>query len=112
NDGLLDIFAAQGGPAPGGPARQATRPRHVLYRNLGDGTFRDVTTPAGLDLDLGYEQGVAAADFDNDGWTDLLVTSYGAIHLLRNRGGRFADVTRAAGLAPRGDPYWATSAAW
>jgi enediyne biosynthesis protein E4 len=127
NDGLLDIFAIQGGPAPGSPARP--RPRNALYHNEGSGRFVDVTDGAGLDVDTGYGQGVSVADFDNDGWLDLLVTSYGALHLFRNeaadsgskatRGGRtagsgrrFREVTREAGLLESGDPHWNTSAAW
>lgn len=110
NDGSLDIFAVQGGPAPGSPPRP--RPRNALYLNQGDGTFRDVTAATGLGVDTGYGQGVAAADYDNDGWTDLLVTSYGGLHLFRNRQGRFERVTRQAGLRRRGKPVWPTSAAW
>lgn len=110
NDGLLDVFAVQGGPAPGGTAR--ARPADALCRNQGDGTFRDVTREAGLDGDTGYAQGVAAADYDNDGWTDLLVTRYGGLELFHNRHGRFERVTRAAGLVESGEAHWCTSAAW
>src|SRR5262249_50403879 len=110
NDGFLDIFAVQGGPAPGSPAR--SRPHNVLYRNRGDGTFEEVTHAAGLDIDTGYGQGVAAADYDNDGWTDLLITGYGGVHLLHNVHGHFEDVTRKAGLVEKGEAHWATSAAW
>lgn len=110
NDGLLDIFAVQGGPAPGSAAK--ARPTCVLYRNLGNGRFQDVTRQAGLDVDMGYGQGVAVADYDNDGWQDLLVTSYGALHLFHNDHGHFREVTKEAGLQESGDPHWYTSAAW
>jgi hypothetical protein len=110
NDGRLDIFAVQGGPAPGGSRRP--RPPHALYRNLGDGRFSDVTEAAGLKVDTGYGQGVAAADYDNDGWTDLVITAYGGPRLFHNRRGRFEERTKPAGLVQSGEPHWATSAAW
>ncbi len=109
NDGRLDLVAVQGGPAPGSPPRP--RPPHAVYRNTEDG-FRDATLAAGLAVDVGYGQGVSAADYDGDGWTDLLLTTYGGARLFRNRGGRFAEVTRQAGLHLPGEPHWATSAAW
>jgi enediyne biosynthesis protein E4 len=75
----------------------------------GDGHFTDVTEQAGVGGD-GYGFGVIAADFDNDGFTDLLVTSYGHVNLYRNKGdGTFEDVTFKAGLKISG---WAIGAAW
>ncbi len=51
---------------------------------------------------LRYGMGVAAADMDNDGWTDIVITSVGGIHLFRNEQGvRFVDVTARAGLADK-----------
>jgi len=87
NDGLLDIFVLSG---PGGTNR--------LYRNDGNGHFTDVTEETGLKSD-GWSQGVCAGDFDNDGFTDLLVTSWGGLALYHNVGGRrFENVTVKAGL--------------
>ena len=87
NDGLLDIFLVSG---PGGSNR--------LYHNLGNGKFADVTKEMGLEH-TGWGQGVCAGDFDNDGYTDLFVTYWGANVLYRNRAGRgFEDVTAKAGL--------------
>jgi len=87
NDGLLDIFLVSG---PGGSNR--------LYHNLGNGKFADVTKEMGLEHS-GWGQGVCAGDFDNDGYTDLFVTYWGANVLYRNRAGRgFEDVTAQAGL--------------
>ena len=87
NDGLLDIFLLSG---PGGTNR--------LYRNDGNGHFTDVTEEAGLKSD-GWSQGVCAGDFDNDGFTDLLVTSWDGLALYHNVGGRrFENVTIKAGL--------------
>jgi hypothetical protein len=111
NDGHLDLFAVQGGPAPGSAAARP-RPLCALYRNRGDGTFQNVTRLAGLEVDLGYAQGVSAADYDNDGWRDLLISTYGGVRLFRNLKGRFTDVTRRLGLAQPGEPHWATSTAW
>jgi hypothetical protein len=110
NDGRQDIFAVQGGPAPGGAPRW--RPPHALYRNEGAAGFRDVTRDAGLALDIGYGQGTSAADYDNDSWTDLLITTYGGVELFHNRRGRFERVTTPAGLRWSGEPHWGTSAAW
>ncbi|MDW8209416.1 MAG: VCBS repeat-containing protein [Chloroherpetonaceae bacterium] len=72
NDGYLDIFAVQGGPAPGSPHR--ARPPRALYRNIAGQRFEDVTARVGLAVDTGYGQGVAAADYDNDGRSDCLMS--------------------------------------
>lgn len=120
HDGLLDIFAIQGGNVPGGAVDQdAAGARNVLYRNNGNGTFTDVTAAAGLAVPTGYGQGVSVADYDNDGWPDLYLTAYGGNRLFRNNGnGTFADVTETAGLGDAilpglsDEPSWATSAAW
>lgn len=115
NDGNLDLFAPQGGPVPGA-AGNATRfpTRNVLYHSDGQGHFTDVTAGSGLDAFTGYGQGVAAADYDNDGRADLYVTAYGGNHLFHNEGGgRFADVTRTAGVGDRAAELpWPLSAAW
>src|SRR5262249_56492797 len=87
NDGLPDVFLVSG---PGATNR--------LYHNEGGGRFRDVTERMGL-TQSGWGQGVCAGDFDNDGYTDLFVTYWGANHLYRNVGGRrFEEVTRSAHL--------------
>lgn len=89
--------------------------RSMLLRNLGGGTFRDVTREAGLDRPI-YGMGGAAADYDADGDTDLYVTAVGENRLYRNDGGRFTDVTRETGTAGNApgaaDPAWSTAAAW
>ncbi len=88
----------------GGPRGQAR-----LFRNLGGGRFRDETDAWGMPAGL-YGMGVAAGDYDNDGWTDLFLTALGESRLLRNlRGQRFQDVTRSSGIRT---PGWPTSAAW
>ena len=120
NDGLIDIFAVQGGPVPSATGAEANFSRHdALYRNNGDGTFSDVTAGAGLDVDTGYGQGVSTADFDNDGFEDIYIGSYGGNHLFHNNGnGTFTDVTAKAGVADKSsdagttEPPWPTSSAW
>jgi hypothetical protein len=105
NDGQLDLYVSNVGP-------------NRLYRNLGDGRFSDVAVPAGVVEPVRRSFATWFFDYDDDGWLDLFVTAYetttadlaaealGRPHagqpprLYRNRGdGRFADVTREAGLA-------------
>ena len=87
----------------------------MLFRHLGDGTFRNVTVEAGLGRPI-YGMGGSAADYDADGDTDLYVTAVGDNRLYRNDGGRFTDVTSetgTAGSAPgAADPAWSTASAW
>jgi hypothetical protein len=96
----------------GRPASAAAANRHTprLYLNNGDGTFVDATVRAGLDIDI-YGMGIAAADYDNDGWPDLLFTAVGQNRLFHNTGrGTFVDVTDRAGLGGRS--AFSTSAMW
>jgi len=94
-DGWPDVFLVNSKRWPGRPGP----PVHpALYRNNRDGTFTDVTKAAGLAVEV-YGMGVAAADYDGDGRTDLYVTALGGNRLFRNLGdGRFADVTARAGV--------------
>ncbi len=116
NDGFLDVFLVQSGSAaPSGSAPGVkSRPHCALFHNNRDGTFSPATAGSGLDKDLGYGQGVAVADYDNDGYDDLFVTAYGANHLFRNLGGsgKFEDVTKAMGLDKVHGTGYATSAAF
>ena len=97
NDGLMDIFIPNGTTLDG-QGRGAKSTGH-LYHNLGNLRFEDVTAKAGL-AKTGWGQGACAADYDNDGFTDLFVTYYGHSVLYHNEGnGTFKDVTEAAGLA-------------
>ena len=106
NDGWLDLFFANGADlAAGKPS-----PGNVLYRNLGNGKFADVTTQAGVAGNGMFATGATAGDYDNDGFLDLYVTGYGRNQLFRNNGdGTFTDVTTKAGVAGGG---WSSSAAW
>ncbi len=107
NDGWLDIYLVNSGESdfykPAAPLSNA------LYRNNRDGTFTDVTVQAGV-KGGGFGMGVAAGDYNNDGFPDLYVTQYGTSILYRNNGdGTFTDVTRDAGVGVQG---WASSAVW
>ncbi len=120
-DGDLDIYLVQGAMlGPGKTWEQADRPppggsrlTDRLYRNDtptgGPPAFTDVTRQAGLSAE-DYGMGVAAADFDRDGWVDLYVSNYGSNRLLRNnRRGGFEDMAVQAGVA---DASWSVSTAF
>jgi hypothetical protein len=107
NDGWMDIYLVNSGPCdfyePSPPLRNA------LYHNNRDGRFTDVTQKAGVPGNA-YGMGVAAGDYDGDGFPDLYVTQYPHSILYHNNGdGTFTDVTAKAGVAA---PGWATSAVW
>ena len=121
NDGWQDVLfvqstnwpdsGARGSGARGSGARgSGASPSYpALYRNNGNGTFTDITRAAGLAVEM-YGLGVAAADYDNDGDTDIYITALGPDRLFRNSGSaRFEDVTARAGV---GDPGFSSSALW
>jgi enediyne biosynthesis protein E4 len=114
NDGLMDLYFVNGARLPD---MDKSDPRYWnrLYRNNGDGTFTDVTEKAGV-RGAGFGMGVAAADYDNDGWVDLYVTGVNRNQLFHNNGdGTFADVTERAGLAGahrKLGKTWSISAGW
>jgi hypothetical protein len=109
NDGLLDIFLVNGGETPHGKSSKPVR--CALYHNLGGGRFEDVSEKAGVASLPFYGMGVAAADYDNDGYTDLYITGYPSSALFHNNGnGTFTNVTLKAGVANPG--RWGASAAW
>ena len=115
NSGLPSLYVANGRPLDDSmhpfPLKEkpATPPHNHLYRNDGGGHFTDVTEKAGLNPDM-YSDAVAAADYDNDGNEDLLVTGYGKVVLYHNdANGHFTDVTEKAGIKVEG---WAISSTW
>ena len=115
NDGWQDVLIVNGTNWPG------DKPRHTtmhLYHNNKNGTFTDVTSQAGLAVEM-YGMGVAVGDYDNDGFEDLYITAIGANHLYHNNGnGTFTDVTPTAGV--EGKPVanlplkwkWSATAGW
>jgi enediyne biosynthesis protein E4 len=114
NDGLPDLYFVNGARIPD---LLKTGPEYYnrLYRNNGDGTFTDVTEQAGVKAD-GYSMGVAAADYDNDGWEDLYVVGVNRNYLFHNKGdGTFTDAAQEAGLTgvdPKLGKTWSICAGW
>src|SRR5262249_25881796 len=80
-DGLLDIFLPGGGYFDGQEIKGLPC---KLYKNLGGWKFKDVTEDVGLAGPWWYTHGCAVADYDRDGWPDLLVTGYGRLALFHN----------------------------
>jgi hypothetical protein len=97
NDGWQDIFLASGTRLDGLPPNVTSTNR--LYHNNGDGKFSDVTNKAGL-VRTGWAQGVCVGDYDNDGYDDLFISSYGKNALYHNNGiGTFTEVAEKVGVA-------------
>jgi enediyne biosynthesis protein E4 len=106
-DGWLDILLINGKDWPGHVRKHPTM---KLYRNNRNGTFSDVTHAAGLDIEM-YGIGVAIGDYDNDGFEDVYVTTYGQNRLFHNNGnGTFTEATHRARLG--GYSALSTSALW
>jgi enediyne biosynthesis protein E4 len=106
-DGVLDLFFSNGSHFK----RRADKHEasNEMYRATAAFQYDSVTTKAALGFS-GFGQGTAAADFDNDGFTDLFVSYFGRNRLWRNNGdGTFTDTTEISGV---GDDRWATSAAF
>jgi len=114
DDGWLDLYVVNGAPIL---TLEKSEPKYWnrLYRNKGRGFFVDVTESAGV-AGRGYDLGVVAADYDNDGDRDLFVAGLRRNTLYRNNGnGSFTDVTDKAGLAdpdPKYGTLWAIAGAF
>ena len=113
NDGLMDLYFTNGAEFP---SLRKTSPafHNALLRNKGGGVFEDATMRAGLAGEtLGYSLGAAAADYDNDGWTDLFIANAGVNTLYRNlRDGTFGDVTGSSGLGIKPEHTLSVQGAW
>ena len=113
NDGRYDVFLTNGAKLP--ELRKVDRSFYnCLLRNKGDGTFEDVTSKAGLEgAHLDFSFGVAAGDYDDDGFEDLFLCQAGRNALYHNDGdGTFTDVTVKAGLAEKPKDLLSVCAAW
>ena len=107
NDGDNDVLITNGSTLD---AKPGTGPVLLLYRNDGKGRVENVSTTAGLDIP-GWAQAACAADYDNDGDTDVVVTYYGFNRLFRNTRGHFKEVTQSAGLSAAGS-RWGSGCTW
>ncbi|MDA1015495.1 MAG: CRTAC1 family protein, partial [Planctomycetota bacterium] len=109
NDGHMDVLATGGGEfrehdtIVGLPAG--------LFQQQASLRFKRVDQAAHLSGgDTRFSHGAAVADFDNDGFSDVLVTGYGGVMLHHNLGdGTFEEISEAMGFS---DALWSASAAW
>ncbi len=114
NDGFLDIFFANGADIR---TLKKSSPKYSnrLFENDGRGGFRDVTQKSGL-TGIGFDNGVAIGDYDNDGFKDIFVGGVHGNRLYHNNGdGTFTDVTARAGLEvsdKQYGPLWSVGGAF
>jgi len=113
NDGRVDLFFTNGAKLPELKKTDASF-YHCLLRNKGDGSFEDVTARAGLlGENLGFSFGVAAGDYDNDGFVDLFLCNAGKNTLYHNNGdGTFTDITELSGIGTKPKDVLSVAAAW
>jgi enediyne biosynthesis protein E4 len=109
NDGDQDLLLVNSTTWSHRPGDQPA-PKMALYRNFGNGTFENVTESSGLGVSF-YGMGVAVADYDGDGWSDVFFTAVGKNHLYKNGAGRFTEVTDLAGVGGRTEE-WSSGAAF
>ena len=108
NDGRHDLFCPGGGKFD--EQKNPSGIPSALFRNLGEWQFADVTSASGTAPAPHLTHGCSAADYDADGFTDLLVTGFGGLQLFHNQGdGTFEEVSQEVGMA---DTLWSSSAAW
>lgn len=106
-DGLPDVFLTGGGTFH---QRKTAGLPSALFRSVGNWKFTDATIVAEIGASPHYSHGAVVADYDEDGFDDVLVTGYGGLTLFRNQGdGSFGEVSRQSGLDDR---LWSSSAGW
>ena len=101
-DGFIDLYLSNGNYTEGLSLNEdhptIKTSENALFRNLGNGTFEDVTKKAKVG-DRGYGMGMTVGDFDNDGYPDIYISNHGANVLYHNNGnGTFSNVTKKAGV--------------
>lgn len=107
NDGDVDLFVPGGGRYELGMKPVGLSPG--LFRNSGEWRFLNTAVEAGVANAPWYSHGAAVTDFDNDGFSDVLVTGYGGLLFFQNQGdGTFVEIARETGLT---DAQWSSSAA-
>jgi hypothetical protein len=107
-DGFMDICIAGGGTIS--TDQRISGLPSALFRNRGGFHFESVSERSLIQRSELYTHGIAVADYNNDGFSDFVVTGYGALQLWENQGdGTFAELSTLAGLI---DTSWSTSAAW
>jgi enediyne biosynthesis protein E4 len=116
NDGWMDLLIVNGSSMDrlreivAGQRPPSTKGSVYLFHNLGNGHFADVTEKAGLENPY-WGTGANAADCNNDGYTDILITTIGVDLLYRNNAdGTFTEVGRSSGLSQK--PVWHTGSAF
>jgi hypothetical protein len=98
NDGWQDILLV-------------AKPHCILYHNMGNGQFEQVTEASGIAAIQGDWKGCAVGDYDGDGYLDIVLTGYRRLAVLHSeQGRRFTDVTKAAGLDPNNRNHWGSGA--
>lgn len=110
SDGLVDLFLVNGSGFTryyGKRSWWQTSEGHAYYLNLGNGSFRNATLESGI-FDNNWGMGCLAADLDNDGNADLLITGKDRVLLYKNTGGRFIEIFNESGLTSQ---KWSTSSA-
>lgn len=107
-DGTLDVIAPGGGTFDENGSPVGTRTG--IFRQKGSLTFEDIAAATRIDTGAAYTHGVTTADWNNDGFCDVVITGYHAVRMFQNSGdGTFIDVTFAVGIE---QSEWATSAAF